>query len=323
MKLVDTLPLPEYTPGLHQVADGTYAYLGRLGWGWSNAGLVVGAGQSLLVDTLFTLGLTRDLLHAVRQAAPAAPVSTVVTTHANPDHTWGNQLLDEAEIISSRQTAEDSSHEVPPEVVRALLTGPVADGLETEYLHRHFGVFDFSGITPVGPTRTFDGRLELDVGGRAVELLEVGPAHTPGDVIVHVPDARVVYTGDVLFIGDFPVCWTSPLSSWVGACDQLLATGAQRFVPGHGPVTTVAGVREFRGFLQEVGTYAVRRAKEGTPLLTAAAEAPVEHYAWGCAERVVTAIASGYQEVGAPVEDGESQLGMMGLIARFDAVRRG
>src|SRR6478752_3039691 len=143
MELVDTLSLPEYTPGLHRVADNTYAYLGRLGWGWSNAGLVVGAGQSLLVDTLFTLDLTRDLLDAVRQAAPAAPVSTVVTTHANPDHTWGNQLLDGAEIISSRQTAEDSSHEVSPEVVRALLSGPEADGPEAEYLRRHFGVFDF------------------------------------------------------------------------------------------------------------------------------------------------------------------------------------
>jgi cyclase len=326
--MVDTLSLPEYAPGLHRVADGTYAHLGRLGWGWSNAGLVVGAEQSLLVDTLFTLDLTRNLLDAVRQTAPAAPVSTVVTTHANPDHTWGNQLLDGAEIISSRQSAEDSSHETSPEAVRALLSdpsadGPGADGPEVEYLRRHVGVFDFSNITPVGPTRTFEGRLELDVGGRAVELLEVGPAHTPGDVIVHVPDVQVVYTGDVLFIGDFPVCWTSPLSSWVRACDQLLATGAQRFVPGHGPVTTAAGVKEFREFLQTVGGYAVRRAKEGTPLLTAAAEAPVERYAWGCPERVVTAIASGYREVGAPVEGGESQLGMMGLIARFDAVRRG
>ena len=73
--------------GLHEVADGTYAYLQPDGgWGWSNAGLVVGDGASLLVDTLFDLRLTSEMLSATGPAVRTAPISTLVNTHANGDH---------------------------------------------------------------------------------------------------------------------------------------------------------------------------------------------------------------------------------------------
>ena len=62
--------------------------------------------------------------------------------------------------------------------------------------------FDFAGIELTPPTRTFEGTLQLDVGGRTVEVMEVGPAHTPGDAIVHVPDARTVFAADVMFRRD-------------------------------------------------------------------------------------------------------------------------
>ena len=65
--------------------------------------------------------------------------------------------------------------------------------------------FRFDDITVVPPTRTFAGRLSVDVGGREVELIEVGPAHTAGDVLVHVPDARVMLAGDILFIDGTPI----------------------------------------------------------------------------------------------------------------------
>ena len=59
-----------------------------------------------------------------------------------------------------------------------------------ELFRSFFGEFDFTGIEPTPPTRTFDGRLDLEVGGRPIELIEVGPAHTKGDVLVHSPDDR-------------------------------------------------------------------------------------------------------------------------------------
>ncbi len=83
-----------YTKGLQDLGNGCYAYLQPDGsWGWSNAGLVVDSGESLLVDTLFDLKLTREMLDAMRRAEPkaAATIGTLVNTHSNGDHCFGNR----------------------------------------------------------------------------------------------------------------------------------------------------------------------------------------------------------------------------------------
>src|SRR5579885_2944171 len=97
-----------YTKGLHDLGSECFAWLQPDGsWGWSNAGLVVDGRASLLVDTLFDLELTREMLDAMRAAAPAAAtIGTVVNTHSNGDHTYGNQLVGGAEIIASTACAE-------------------------------------------------------------------------------------------------------------------------------------------------------------------------------------------------------------------------
>ena len=178
-----------FTLGLHETGEGTYAYLQPDGgWGYSNAGLVVGDGTSLLVDTLFDLRLTREMLDAMTPVTKSAPIGQLVNTHANGDHCYGNQLVREAEIVASAATAHEMS-EVPPAMMAALNKAPGEVG---DLFRRFFGDFQFEGIELVLPTRTFSGRLDLDVGGRTVELIEVGPAHTKGDTIAHVPDAKTV-----------------------------------------------------------------------------------------------------------------------------------
>ena len=123
-----------YTLGLHEIADGTHAYLQPDGgWGWSNAGLVVGDGASLLVDTLFDLKITQRMLDAMAPHTRAAAISTVVNTHANGDHCYGNQLVKTAEIIASEATAHEMS-EVPPAMLAALNKAPG----EVGDLFRHF-----------------------------------------------------------------------------------------------------------------------------------------------------------------------------------------
>ena len=97
-----------YEKGLLEVGDGCFAYLQPDGgWGWSNAGLLVGDGQSLLVDTLFDLRLTAEMLEAMAPHAAVAPISHLVNTHANGDHCYGNQLVTGAEIIASTAAAEE------------------------------------------------------------------------------------------------------------------------------------------------------------------------------------------------------------------------
>ena len=245
---------------MHELGDGCFAYLQRDGgWGWSNAGLIVGDGSSLLVDTLFDLRLTGAMLEAMSGATRAAPIATVVNTHANGDHCYGNQLVSGAEIVASSAAAHEMS-EVPPSLLAALNSAPGDVG---ELFRSFFGEFEFDGIDLTLPTRTFDGRLELEVGGRIVELIEVGPAHTAGDVLAYVADAKTIYTGDILFIGGTPIVWAGPLSNWVAACDLILGMDVETVVPGHGPLTDKGGVTAVRDYLAYIEREATARHDAG------------------------------------------------------------
>ena len=102
----------EFTLGLHDVGDGCLAYLQPDGgWGWSNAGLIVGDGQSMLVDTLFDLRLTARMLDTMDAHTSRAPIVTVVNTHANGDHCYGNSeataRFDGVEIVASSAAASE------------------------------------------------------------------------------------------------------------------------------------------------------------------------------------------------------------------------
>jgi cyclase len=257
----------EPTTTLTEVGDGCLAYLqGDGGWGWSNAGLVVGDGASLLVDTLFDLRITRRMLEAFADHTRTAPIGTVVNTHANGDHCYGNELVGDAVIVASTATAHEMA-EVPPSMLAALNRAPGDVG---DLFRSFFGDFDFDGIELRLPDRTFEGRLDLDVGGRIIELIEVGPAHTAGDTIAVVPDAGVVYTGDILFIGGTPIVWAGPLGNWVAACDLMLGMDVDQVVPGHGPVTDKAGVTAVRDYLSFVDEEATARHAAGVDAFDAA-----------------------------------------------------
>ena len=100
------MPDASYLRGAQELGEGCVAYLQPDGgWGWSNAGLVVGDGASLLIDTLFDLELTAEMLGSFAPHTRSAPITTLLNTHANGDHCYGNQLVDGAEIIASSRRA--------------------------------------------------------------------------------------------------------------------------------------------------------------------------------------------------------------------------
>ncbi len=263
------MPGSNYSLGLHEVGEGCFAYLQPDGgWGYSNAGLVVGDGSSLLVDTLFDLKLTAAMLNSMRQATETAPISTVVNTHANGDHCYGNQLVEGANIVASSATAREMT-EVPPSMLAALNKAPGEVG---DLFRSFFGDFEFDGINLSLPTQTFDKRLDLNVGEREVQLIEVGPAHTAGDTIAYVPSTGLVFTGDILFIGGAPIVWAGPLQNWIAACDLIIGLEATVVVPGHGPLTDNDGVREVRDYLSYVLNEATERQEQGMDAFDAAKE---------------------------------------------------
>jgi 2-keto-4-pentenoate hydratase/2-oxohepta-3-ene-1,7-dioic acid hydratase in catechol pathway/glyoxylase-like metal-dependent hydrolase (beta-lactamase superfamily II) len=288
-----------YTRGLHQVAERVWAWtLPDGGYGWSNAGLIAGDGASLLVDTLFDLPLTREMLAAMRPITDRAPVTDALITHSNGDHTHGNQLLNASvRIIAAKGTAEEIAHGMAPAMLAMIQTadlGPVA----TRYARDRFGPFDFSGITVRNADQTFDDELTIEVGGREIHLLNLGPAHTAADSVVHVPDAGVLFAGDLLFIGCTPIVWAGPIANWVKACDAMLALDAETVVPGHGPVTGLDGIRAVRGYLVHVAEAAEDAYRKGLSFAEAADTIELGEYAtWLDAERVVANVYQRYREL--------------------------
>jgi cyclase len=288
-----------YTRGLHEVGDGLYAYLQPDGgWGWSNAGLVVDGERTLLIDTLFDLALTEQMLQAMRRAVPAAAqIDTLVNTHANGDHCYGNQLLGGARIVASERTAAEMT-ELPPAAMAALVEQAPKLGELGAFFLDCFGSFEFSGIELTLPGQTFSGELTIRVGERELHLLEVGPAHTRGDTLVHAPAERVLFSGDILFSGAHPIAWAGPVSNWIAACDRILAMDVEVIVPGHGPLAGPAAVRELKAYFEYLYTEARVRHADGMTALQAARSISLERWAdWGERERLVVNIANIYAEL--------------------------
>lgn len=313
-----------YAKGLHDLGDGCWAWLQPDGsWGWSNAGLVVDGDATLLVDTLFDLPLTREMLAAMRRAVPAAArIDVLVNTHANGDHCYGNQLVGGARIVASEACAKEMG-DVPPAVLAQLVANADALGPEiAEFVRRAFGPFQFEGIEPTPPTETFSGRKTLAVGDKGVELIEVGPAHTRGDVLVHVPGDRTVFTGDILFVDGHPIIWEGPVGNWVRACDAILAMDVDTVVPGHGPVSDKGAVRALRAYLEHIAAEARRCFEAGLSRSEAARAIALDDYAsWGDAERIAVNVAALYRELGDPAPPPDT-LELIGSMARLARDRR-
>jgi cyclase len=303
-----------FPTGLSDLGGRTYAWLQpNGGLGESNAGLIVGGGESLLIDTLWDTRLTRRMLDAMAPHTAAAPIRHLVNTHGDPDHCWGNQLLAGAEIIATRATAEDIRGEDPRRLRLLAFGGRLLPGGLSAFA-RLLKPYDFSGIKVTPPTRTFDGRMELDVGGRRVELIEVGPAHTPGDLIVHVPDERILFAGDLLFVGVTPIMWVGPVENWLAGLDTIIELDPRAVVPGHGPVTDLDGVRQMRSYWEFVAA-AVRDGQTAAEIFRGL---PQPFAGWDNPERIAVNAAITARGGGPRVPERARMrlLGEMGVLAR-------
>jgi cyclase len=327
---------PQYPAGLTPLGAGVWAWLQPNGdWGETNAGLVVGADASLLVDTLWETRLAAGLLAEVAAHTGRAPLATVVNTHRDGDHWWGNAALPaEAEIWASEPAAAEMAVEPPPSSLHRLaclarlgahLPGRAGD--LPRYTDAMLRPFSFRGVATRLPDRTFTGEHALDAGGRTVRLLQVGPAHTAGDALVHVPDAGVVFAGDILFAGSTPLVWHGPIAGWLAALDRLLACDAEVYVPGHGPLCGPTEVRALRGYwtwLLAAADEQRRRGRGATEAVRKLVRDPdfAPYRGWLAPERLVVNVLARYRELAGEPPAETTAVTRARLFAQVAATRR-
>jgi cyclase len=317
-----SLGIRPYERGLTELGNGGYAWLQPDGgWGWSNAGLVTDGDDALLVDTLFDIRLTAEMLRAMARAAPAARIRQLVNTHSNGDHCNGNELVTGAEIIASAATADELAHESPA-MMAALMRRAPQMGEVGEFFIHCFGAFAFDEVTQTPPTRTFEGALDVSVGAKVVHLKQVGPAHTRGDTLVHVPSDKLVFTGDVLFIEGHPIIWAGPVGNWIDACDYIAGLDVETVVPGHGPITDKQGVIAVRDYLIYVRDEARRRFDAGMDVFDAAVDISLADYdSWGDAERIVVNVSTLYKEFSGDTSANDTAA-LFAMMAKLHKLRR-
>jgi glyoxylase-like metal-dependent hydrolase (beta-lactamase superfamily II) len=309
-----------FTQGVHDVGNGIYGYVQPDGtWGWSNAGLIVSDGETLLVDTLMSVPLTREMLDRLAAKVPeAAHIDRLVNTHANPDHFFGNGLVADAEIIGTSEAKREMAG-FNPRALAGLKDNYAQMGDAGEFLYETMGrKFDFSGVDGITlPNRTFDGRLDIVVGSKAVELIDLGPAHTLSDTIVWVPGDRTLFTGDLLFNEGHPIMWAGPVENWIAACQFIANLDPEVVVPGHGPITDVAAVRNMQGYFEYVRDEARGRFDTGMSFIDAARDINMQEYrGWSDPERIVANVFSLYKQWGAHFTP-EQQRDLFGAMGRY------
>lgn len=281
---------------LREIASDVFACLQPdRGLGTSNSGLI-NRGGGVVVDTFWDLPHTRALIEEYARVW-RAPARRVVNTHHNGDHCWGNQLFAGAELIGHRLCAASFGKE-RPEAMQALRNMVDAPDPAIASMARELQSYDFSGVTLTPPTTLFDERLDLELDGLRVELIYVGPAHTAGDAIVHLPERRIVFTGDILFRLCTPIGWEGTFDGWIDALERIIALQPEVIVPGHGPLCGVEGARELQDYLRYVRREAAVHFAAGRSIEEASRRIDLGPYAnWTEPERIVFNVARAYREL--------------------------
>lgn len=233
----------------------------------SNSMVVVNEDDVMVVDTHINPALARDLIASIAQVTDK-PVTTVINTHFHYDHAHGNQAFDDATIIGHEFTrvkmATDPFNE--PTFSGELARQPgtldamrqrVVDAAddeartqaETALAAYEAHVEASQEIDPVPPDVTMSDRLTLHRGSREIQLLFLGRAHTGGDIAIHLPAERLVYTGDMMLGG---ISWLGDgyVDEWPDTLERFKELDVDLVVPGHGPTFTGEHGREVATHVQ-------------------------------------------------------------------------
>jgi cyclase len=164
------------------------------------------------------------------------PIRYVINTEHHVDHIFGNYYFKGAGRVVHHQGVYDNFMVVFPDLdpyVYAAEAIPTDDPDGSDI----FPERDLYYSDPNKGTLVFNGDLTLRVGDHTFHLLHT-PGHTPGQIAVHVPEERVVFTGDTVFSECQTWLMTSDVRQWLAALDRIATLDVDRLVPGHGPVTT-------------------------------------------------------------------------------------
>jgi cyclase len=189
-----------------------------------NTGFIVGSNGVIVIDAKTTADSARAMLAEIARITPK-PVTHVILTHSDADHVNGLMGFPKGLAIIAHENCKN-------EMLEALNGGPAAMAALRDYL----------------PTQTIANTSDLTIDGVHLRLLHLAPAHTSGDLMIYLPEQKILFAGDILTMQfPYPLIHREKHGSsegWITNMDGILAVDADTFVPGHGDVQTKAGLEK-------------------------------------------------------------------------------
>ena len=205
-----------------QIGAGLYAYTAE---GDPNSGIIVGDDSVMVVDAQATTAMAEDVIARVAKVTDK-PIKYVLLTHYHAVRVLGASAYKGAEILASDTTrgliAERGKQDIDSEIGR--------------FPRLFQAVESIPGLT--WPTVTFPDQMSVWLGRREVRIMHIGRGHTAGDVIAVVPDAGVVFAGDLVEYQAACYCGDAHFTDWPATLDHLAELQANALVPGRGPALT-------------------------------------------------------------------------------------
>ena len=220
----------------------------------SNAGFIVTPAGVVVIDALGSPALATKLLAEIKRITPL-PVTHLIVTHYHADHIYGLQVFKAAGVrILAQATGRD-------------YVGSDLARLRLEASQRELAPWIDATTQVVMADEWLDAAKELTLGGTRIQIQPMGPAHTPEDLVIHLPAEGVLFAGDLVFRGRIPFVGQADSGRWVKALGDMLALQPKVVVPGHGAVSTqaVADMELTRAYLAHLRTSMGKAAKNMDP----------------------------------------------------------
>jgi len=268
---------------LHELAPNVYASVFPEYDDLGNGGIIVTDEGVVLIDTDVR---TVDRVTAMIRGLTNQPIRFLINTHHAFDHSSANCLwaAQGVTIIGSRSCREVM-----------IAHGELNFRRWTDRVPEVGVVLKEKGITVALPQLTFEHDLQLHLGGKTIELSHHGHAHSPGDIIIYLPEDQVLFAGDLLWVGFFPNVREADVPNQIKVVDWLLSQPVRYYIPGHGPVTAdreeIVTMRNFLSFLYEQIVKIVREGGTLTEIKTAIEEPLAQsHTDWRGRNFLTTAV---------------------------------
>jgi glyoxylase-like metal-dependent hydrolase (beta-lactamase superfamily II) len=247
--------LADKTTSFTQIGPGLYAFTAE---GDPNSGVIIGDDSVMVIEAQATPRLARKVIAAIRQVTDK-PISHLVLTHYHAVRVLGASAYGAPQIIMSDRA-------------RAMVAERGQEDWDSEFARfpRLFqGHDEIPGLT--WPTTTFQTAMTVYLGRRRVDIRHLGRAHTAGDAVVHVPDAGVMFTGDIVEAHSACYCGDAHFADWGPTLDAIRAHGLDAIAPGRGdavvgPQAVTAALDRTADFVASTYAPAARIAARGGSL---------------------------------------------------------